>query len=164
MAMKAMKSATKTMATKAMKAIQAKTATKTRSTRTMKAKTAMKTMSTRAMKAKKAKTALKTMSKKAMQAMKAKKVGRKSLVFAGTRVKTTGGLKKQDLTMNKRGKVVSKKMHANGKKAFSHIKAWHVAVTKARQALGVNGFIAIGGKKPEGKALYAKAKAILEGK
>merc|ERR1712134_231844 len=100
----------------------------------------------------------------AMVAMKAKKVGRKSLVFAGTRVKTTGGLKKQDLTMNKRGKVVSKKMHANGKKAFSHIKAWHVAVTKARQALGVNGFIAIGGKKPEGKALYAKAKAILEGK
>ena len=75
MAMKAMNRATKTMATKAMKAIQAKTATKTRSTRTMKAKTAMKTMSTRAMKAKKAKTALKTMSKKAMQAMKAKKVG-----------------------------------------------------------------------------------------
>ena len=82
MAMKAMKSATKTMATKAMKAIQAKTATKT--------------MSTRAMKAKKAKTALKTMSKKPMQAMKAKKVGRKSLVPAGTKVKTTGGLKKQD--------------------------------------------------------------------
>ena len=96
MAMKAMKSATKTMATKAMKAIQAKTATKTMSTRAMKAKTAMKTMSTRAMKAKKAKTALKTMSKKAMQAMKAKKVGRKSLVPAGTKVKTTGGLKKQD--------------------------------------------------------------------
>ena len=58
----------------------------------MKAKTAMKTMSTRAMKAKKAKTALKTMSKKAMQAMKAKKVGRKSLVPAGTKVKTTGGI------------------------------------------------------------------------
>ena len=42
MAMKAMKSATKTMATKAMKAIQAKTETKTVSTRAMKAKTAMK--------------------------------------------------------------------------------------------------------------------------
>ena len=41
-------------------------------------------------------TALKTMSKKPMQAMKAKKVGRKSLVPAGTKVKTTGGLKKQD--------------------------------------------------------------------
>ena len=67
-----------------------------KATRAMKAKTAMKTMSTRAMKAKKAKTALKTMSKKAMQAMKAKKVGRKSLVPAGTKVKTTGGLKKQD--------------------------------------------------------------------
>ena len=91
----AMKSATKTMATKAMKAIQAKTATKTMSTRAMKAKTAMKTMSTRAMKAKKAKTALKTMSKKAMQAMKAKKVDRKSLFPAGTKVKTTSGLKKQ---------------------------------------------------------------------
>ena len=83
---------TKTMATRAMKAIQAKTATKTMSARAMKAKTAMKTMSTRAMKAKKAKTALKTMSKKAMQAMKAKKVGRKSLVPAGTKVKTTGGI------------------------------------------------------------------------
>ena len=92
MAMKAMKSATKTMATKAMKAIQAKTATKTRSTRTMKAKTAMKTMSTRAMKAKKAKTALKTMSKKAMQAMKAKKVGRKSQAMKTKKV----GLNKQD--------------------------------------------------------------------
>ena len=32
----------------------------------------------------------------AMQAMKAKNVGRKSLVPAGTKVKTTGGLKKQD--------------------------------------------------------------------
>ena len=83
---------TKTMATRAMKAIQAKTATKTMSARAMKAKTAMKTMSTRAMKAKKAKTALKTMSKKPMQAMKAKKVGRKSLVPAGTKVKTTGGI------------------------------------------------------------------------
>ena len=60
--------------------------------------------------------------------------------------------------------VVSKKMHANGKEAFSYIKAWHVAVKKARQALGVNGFVAIGGQRPEGKALYAKAKAILEGK
>ena len=85
----------------------------------------------------------------------------KSLSPSATR---TGGLKKQDLTMNKRGKVVSKKMHAHGKKAFSYIKAWHVAVNKARQALGVNGFLAIGGKRPEGKALYAKAKAILEGK
>ena len=92
MAMKAMKSATKTMATKAMKAIQAKTATKTMSARAMKAKTAMKTMSTRAMKAKKAKTALKTMSKKAMQAMKAKNVGRKSQAMKAKKV----GLNKQD--------------------------------------------------------------------
>ena len=92
MAMKAMKSATKTMATKAMKAIQAKTATKTMSTRTRNARTAMKTMSTRAMKAKKAKTALKTMSKKAMQAMKAKKVGRKSQAMKTKKV----GLNKQD--------------------------------------------------------------------
>merc|ERR1719446_2050074 len=108
-------------------------------------------MALKAMKAMKAMKAAKAM--KAMKAMKAKKVGRKWLVFAGTRVKTTGGLKKEDLTRNKRGKVVSKKMHAKGKKAFSHIKAW--------QALGVHGFIAIGGKKPDGKALYAKAKAIL---
>ena len=101
---------------------------------------------------------------KAMKAMNAKKLGRKSLVLAGTRVKTTGGLRKRDLTKNTRGKVVSKKMHAHGKQAFSYIKAWHVAVKQARQALGVNGFVAIGGQRPEGKALYAKAKAILEGK
>merc|ERR1719463_359824 len=126
----------------------------------MKAMKAAKAMNV--MKAMKAKKVAKAM--KAMKAMKAKKVGRKWLVFAGPRVKTTGGLKKEDLTRNKRGKVVSKKMHANGKKAFSHIKAWHVAVSKARQALGVHGFIAIGGKKPDGKALYAKAKAILAGK
>ncbi len=85
------------------------------------AKTAMKTMSTRAMKAMKAKTALKTMSKKAMQAMKAKKVGRKSLVLAGTKVKTTGGLKKRDLTTlkAKKGMKTTKAMKSAGTQAVS---------------------------------------------
>ena len=90
------------MATKAMKAIQAKTATKTMSTdRATKAKTAMKTMSTRAMKAMKAKTALKTMSKKAK--------------------KTTGGLKKQDLTTlkAKKGMKTTNAMKSAGTQAVS---------------------------------------------
>ena len=110
MAMKAMKSATKTMATKAMKAIQAKTATKTMSTRTMKAKTAMKTMSTRAMKAKKAKTALKTMSKKAMKAKKAIGAGTPAVIVSKVTKEDYHAVKNAILKANKTAlKTMSKK-------------------------------------------------------
>ena len=34
------------------------------------------------------------------------------------------------------------------------------AVTKARKELGIKGFCAVNGKSAQGKALYAKAKAI----
>ena len=37
---------------------------------------------------------------------------------------------------------------------------WINAVVAARKALGVTGFVAINGKTAEGKAIYAKAKAI----
>merc|ERR1719223_1878332 len=90
------------------------------------------------------------------KAMKAMKVGRRWLVLAGKRVKTSGGLKKEDLMKNKRGKVVSKKSHAQGKKAFAAIKKWTTAVAKAKAALHITGFVAVGGKSPQGKALYAK--------
>merc|ERR1711898_60462 len=102
---------------------------------------------------------------KAMRAMKKKAVSKiakgtraKSVVFRGTKAKTYTGLTKNDLTLNKRGKIVSKKKLAAGKKNFAHIKGWTVAVQKARKALGVKGFFAI----KKGTPLYIKAKEFYQ--
>merc|ERR1712157_448372 len=76
-------------------------------------------------------------------------------VFAGGKEKTATGLKKSDLMKSKTGKIVSKKAHAAGKKAYSHIKGWTVAVQKARKDLGIKGFLAV----KKGTALYKAAKA-----
>jgi len=104
----------------------------------------------------------------AMRAMKAKKrvsriaMGRmsKAVVFRGNKDKTVGGLKKTDLVMNKRGKIVSKKASAQGKRRFSYIKGWLAAVQKARKALKVTGFVAI----KRGTPLYLKAKEFYKQK
>ena len=84
----------------------------------------------------------------------------KASVFRGTKQKTQGGLQKSDLMKSKSGKIVSKKSHANGKKAYKRISAWVAAVGKARKALGIKGFCAVNGKTAQGKALYAKAKSF----
>merc|ERR1712085_20152 len=84
----------------------------------------------------------------------------KSSVFRGTKEKTASGLKKGDLMKNKAGKVVSRKKHAAGGKAYKNIKGWNAAVKKAKQALGIKGFVAIGGKKGKGQELYRKAKSL----
>merc|ERR1712050_764283 len=80
----------------------------------------------------------------------------KSSVFKGSKEKTTSGLKKSDLQKNKRGKIVSKKASAAGKKKFGAIKGWTAAVQKARKQLGVKGFVAI----KKGSPLYNAAKAL----
>merc|ERR1711904_60123 len=102
---------------------------------------------------------------KAMRAMKKKAVSKiakgshaKSVVFRGTKAKTTGGLTKSDLVKNKNGKIVSKKSLAHGKKAYAHIKGWTSAVQKARKVVGVKGFVAI----KKGTALYQKAKELYQ--
>merc|ERR1711972_320485 len=106
----------------------------------------------------------------AMKARKAKKVsviakgkGAMARVFSGKKAKTQGGLSRENLVKNKRGKVVSKKKSALSKQRFasSGLKAWADAVKKARKELGLTGFVAIGGKSAAGKALYAKAKSLL---
>ena len=53
-----------------------------------------------------------------------------SRVFSGKKEKTSGGLRKQDLLRNKRGKVVSKKMHnrAKNSKGARVIGKWGKAV------------------------------------
>merc|ERR1711934_62331 len=107
-------------------------------------------------------TSLRAMAKAMKAAMKAMKrvskfaKGRmaKSVVFRGTKASTVGGLTKANLTRNKNGKIVSKKQSANGKKAYSFVKGWTAAVTKARKALNVKGFVAV----KKGTALYKKAK------
>merc|ERR1719195_2349451 len=100
---------------------------------------------------------------------KAKKVSKiakgkraKSSVFRGTKVKTSGGLKKSDLKKNKSGKIVSVKASAAAKKRKSAkiISAWGAATSKARKALGIKGFCPVGGKTAQGKALYAKVKSF----
>ncbi|CAK9029114.1 unnamed protein product [Durusdinium trenchii] len=58
------------------------------------------------------------------------------------------------------GKIVTKLQNAAGKKAYKNISAWTIACQKARKELGIKGFCAVGGKTAQGKALYAKAKAI----
>merc|ERR1712039_523616 len=111
-----------------------------------------------AMKAMKAMKAKKT-TMKAMKAMKAKRVSiiakgkmARAVVFRGSKVKTQSG------------KIVSKKASARAKKNWgnSALKAWCDAVKSARKALNLKGFVAIGGKTAQGKALYAKAKSLLK--
>merc|ERR1719431_113581 len=117
--------------------------------------------------------AMKASAKKASamkRTMKAKRVSivatgarAKSSVFSGRKMKTSGGLTKEGLIKNKVGKIVSKKRSAVSKRAYasSKLKAWADAVKVGRKALGITGFVAVGGKSGVGKALYVKAKSIL---
>merc|ERR1712051_458339 len=107
---------------------------------------------------------------KAMKVKKAKRVsviarGRlaRAAVFNGKKAKTVGGLTKETLTKSKSGKIVSKAASARAKKRFaeSALKKWCDALQQARKQLGITGFCAVNGKTAQGKALYAKAKAIL---
>jgi hypothetical protein len=121
----------------------------------------------------------KTTKKKAKKAKKAKKPKRKakrvskvakgkharSVVFRGNKEKTKTGMTKADLIKNKNGRIVSKKQSANSKKRFSkNLGGWLAAVQKARKALGIKGFCAIGGKTAKGKAFHAKAKSFYKKK
>merc|ERR1711862_42737 len=105
-----------------------------------------------------------------MKAMKKKSVSKiargrfaKALVLRGSKIKTVGGLTADKLIKNKRGKVVSKRQSAAGKRAYKNIKAWTEALVSARKALHVQGFHAVNGKSLQGKALYFKAKSFFKG-
>ena len=55
-------------------------------------------------------------------------VGTKAQVWHGTAKHTSGGLKKSDLMKTRKGRIVSKKKHAAGKKALGRLrKAGYVA-------------------------------------
>merc|ERR1712050_216831 len=96
------------------------------------------------------------MGKKAMKVSKiAKGKLAKAAVFRGGKGKTASGLSKPDLIKSKRGKIVSKKSSAAGKKAYANIKGWTAAVQKAKKELGLKGFVAV----KKGTPLYKAAKA-----
>merc|ERR1711963_71645 len=131
----------------------------------MKAAMKMKAMKMKAMKA-----AMK-MKAMRMKAMKKKSVGNiakgkmaRAAVFAGRKEKTQSGLTKSNLTRNKQGKIVSKSRSALGKSAYgrSALKKWADATKAARKALGLKGFVPVGGSSATGKALYAKARSLLK--
>jgi hypothetical protein len=52
---------------------------------------------------------------------KIKAVGSKAEVYHGTAKHTSGGLKKKDLMKTKKGRIVSRKKHAAGKKALKRL-------------------------------------------
>merc|ERR1719161_3133936 len=64
------------------------------------------------------------------------------------------------LIKNKRGKVVSKRASAAGKRRFHQIMGWMDAFMKARSSLNLKGFVALNGSSLVGKALYVKTKAL----
>merc|ERR1719491_138218 len=105
--------------------------------------------------------------KKAMKvSVIAKGFGAKARVFKGLKDKTAGGLTKASLTKSKTGKVVSKAASASSKKSWatSALKKWSDAAKQARKEMGITGFCPVGGSTPQGKALYAKVKAIVNKK
>jgi hypothetical protein len=53
-----------------------------------------------------------------------KKIGNKKEVFKGLATKTVGGLTKDDLLENKRGKIVSKRKHFHGKRCEEHLQRY----------------------------------------
>jgi hypothetical protein len=126
----------------------------------LRGKSASAVRSTKVIKAmKKAKTARKAMKvMKAMKAMKKKlsKVGSRRSVFAGKKVKTKTGLKKEQLVKSKSGKICSSKKVAHGHKHFKNIEKWVNAMKTARKELGLTGFVAV----KKGTAYYDKTKAL----
>ena len=80
--------------------------------------------------------------------------GTRRQVWNGSRHHTNSGHAKSHLMKNKNGKVVTKKAHAAGRRAYKNIRGWTQAVSKARKALGITGFCAV----KKGTALYKKAR------
>jgi len=85
----------------------------------------------------------------------------KALVYYGWKEKTTHGLTKKDLEINKFGKVVSKKQSKRGRECFHMVQGWIKAVMKARTDLHASGFVAVNGKSKQGQALYVQARKVL---
>merc|ERR1712212_765832 len=76
-------------------------------------------------------------------------------VYFGKKVKTVGGLTKSDLTKNKHGRIVSKRLSAKSQRS-----KFPKVMIAARKALNIKGFCPIGGKTAKGQALLKKARSL----
>merc|ERR1719428_2075272 len=83
-----------------------------------------------------------------------------ALVYRGVWKKTRGGLTRDHLIRNKRGRIVSKRVQAQSKRKYKHLEPWTKAKSEACKMLGITGFVAINGETLIGKALYWKTKAL----
>ena len=92
------------------------------------------------------------------RARKPSVVGKKWQVWKGTRQRTAGGLTKKDLRRSKSGKIVSKKQSIAARRRFRKggISGWLRAVTAARAALKLTGFVAC----KKGTRFYRRARAF----
>merc|ERR1712238_270391 len=115
-----------------------------------------------AMKTMKAAMKAKVMGKAMKKSVIAKGKMAKAMVMRGSKEKTGGGLKKDSIRKNKGGKLVSKKASDRAKKAYagSAFQKWTKACQTARKELGLKGMVPMGGKTAQGRALYAKTKAL----
>merc|ERR1712194_443103 len=128
--------------------------------KTMKA--AMKAKVMKKVKAMKKVKVMKAMKKAMKKSVIAKGKMAKAMVLRGSKEKTSGGLKKDSLRKNKGGKIVSKKASDRAKKRYagSAFQKWTKACQAARKELGLKGMVIMGGKTAQGRALYAKTKAL----
>eukprot|EP00397_Hematodinium_sp_SG-2012_P030369 GEMP01032167.1.p1 GENE.GEMP01032167.1~~GEMP01032167.1.p1 ORF type:complete len:320 (+),score=71.17 GEMP01032167.1:739-1698(+) len=83
-------------------------------------------------------------------------------VFRGTKEKTSCGLQKSDLVQNKKGRIVSKKVSALGKKCFKRngLAEYAAAKLKSLPPLDIKGIQAIG-ETAKGQALLRKIRSLL---
>merc|ERR1712238_460336 len=90
----------------------------------------------------------KVMKKAMKKSMVARGKMAKAMVLRGSKVKTGGGLKKENLRKNKAGKIVSKAASDNAKKAYvgSAFQKWIQATQQARKLLNLKGMAIVGGK------------------
>lgn len=90
------------------------------------------------------------------KARKAPVRGTRSQVFRGTRLKVkTTGQTKNELMKNRRGKIVSKKANAAGRRTFKRngLDKWNKAFMQARKNLKIKGFVPC----KKGSPLYKEA-------
>ena len=64
-------------------------------------------------------------------------IGSKAEVFHGTKERTAGGLTKNDLFLDKDGRIKSKKQSKAGKKNPA-LKAWRSSMLEAKMKLGID--------------------------
>mmetsp|Transcript_8926 Transcript_8926/g.21779 ORF Transcript_8926/g.21779 Transcript_8926/m.21779 type:complete len:367 (-) Transcript_8926:294-1394(-) len=89
---------------------------------------------------------------------------KKWLVYQGRRLRTTGGLTKEGLKRNKRGKIVSRKAAAATmrKPQTKTVLNWAGCLKAARQLLGLVGFVPCGGKTEAGQRLYRETRRLYD--